>query len=95
MYKLGWFPGIVPIRDRPLVNVKGWVLGFSPDNWERALYILDDVEGEGKLFARMKVRVRIESGEYVLAWTYIYLGVITPTAKLIESNEWKVEQNGY
>ena len=67
LYEVDWYPGIVPRRGS---KVRGELYEVS----EELLREID--EYEGILYERRKVRVSLEGGKMVEAWTYVYLGEV-------------------
>ena len=64
LYAVSSFPGIVPEDGE---KVKGEVYSVDQDTLKR----VDGLEGEGSLYLRKKVEVRVDS-QIVQAWTYIW-----------------------
>lgn len=66
------YPGIV--SGTPEQVVHGWLLMYSPADWERVLPHLDDLEGlhlSPPMYRRETVVVQLGTGPQA-AWTYIY-----------------------
>lgn len=55
--------------------VRGYALTYAPDAWAQALPLLDRLEGieeKPPLYTRERVQVRLESGEMLDSWVYVY-----------------------
>ncbi|GBF07937.1 hypothetical protein DAERI_190070 [Deinococcus aerius] len=67
------YPAVVP--GEPHEEVRGYVLTYPQDGWDRALHFLDTLEGVHEtppLYTREQVSVTSEDGESVSAWVYVY-----------------------
>lgn len=69
------YPGIVPGEPGDLVY--GVALTYAPADWERALALLDELEGVSEtppLYTRQQVRLTLQdgAGEELEAWVYVY-----------------------
>lgn len=67
------YPGIVPGAASDLVH--GAALTYAPADWERALALLDELEGVDEtppLYTRQRVRLTLQGGEEVEGWVYVY-----------------------
>ena len=74
LYAVSSFPGIVPENGE---KVKGEVYQVDRDTLKR----LDCLEGEGSLYLRKKVKVRVDD-QIVQAWTYIWNHETRSTEKI-------------
>ena len=82
LYAVSSFPGIVPEDGE---KVQGEVYKVDQDTLKR----LDGLEGEGSLYLRKKVEVRVD-GQMVHAWTYIWNQAIEGTEKIkYDAQPWK------
>ena len=87
------YPGIVPGEAGDLVH--GAALTYAPADWDRALTLLDELEGVAEtppLYTRQRVRLTLEGGEEVEGWTYVYalserLGQVGAT--LLPGGDWR------
>ncbi|WP_019586463.1 gamma-glutamylcyclotransferase family protein [Deinococcus apachensis] len=67
------YPVIVP--GQPGEQVRGYVLTYPQDGWDRALPFLDALEGVHEtppLYTRECVTVRLDGGGSVPVWVYVY-----------------------
>ena len=81
LYRLGRYPGAVA------TGVDGeWIRGelYRIDDRQWLLPALDRYEGSQ--FRRANMAVRMDAGDQVLAWVYLYRG--TPAGALIRSGDW-------
>lgn len=74
MYDLGYYPGIV--------SGKGNVLGEVYYVTEETLSRIDILEGEGSLYIKTWVRVRMKNGKRVAAWVYVYNHCVDGCSKI-------------
>lgn len=91
LYDLGQYPGLV-ISASPGDVVSGEILQLSAP-WERLLRALDQYEGivpgnhPHNEYQRRLIEAKLESGDVLHAWTYVYLKRPRP-GSLIESGSW-------
>lgn len=67
------YPGIVPGEAGDLIH--GALLTYAPADWERALALLDELEGVDEtppVYSREQVRLTLANGEGVSAWVYVF-----------------------
>ena len=83
LYDLGEYPGLVQTKGCQ-ARVRGEV--YRLQNLEKAFEVLDEYEGPE--YRREKRTVRLNGGEELEAWVYLYEGP-TEGAKAVESGEWK------
>lgn len=75
--------------------VRGYALTYAPDAWAQALPLLDHLEGVGEqppLYTRERVQVRLESGETLESWVYVYARperLRESGAAEVESGDWR------
>jgi gamma-glutamylcyclotransferase (GGCT)/AIG2-like uncharacterized protein YtfP len=92
LYRLGWFPGLVPSTD-PAHRVVGQVIDYEKIHdgaWISTVNGLDRYEGVASgLYRREVVKVTMEDGNVVEAHAYFY-GHPTDVSpdKLIPSGDW-------
>jgi gamma-glutamylcyclotransferase (GGCT)/AIG2-like uncharacterized protein YtfP len=90
LYRLGWHPGAV-LADQG----DSWIRGelYRMHEPDRLLVLLDDYEGCGPSdpnphrFERVATDVRLDSGEQVRAWIYVFRDS-TEGAPRIDSGDW-------
>lgn len=82
LFDLGSFPGLKWAE--PPLQVQGEFLHY--DDILEVLGRLDPVEGNGHLYQRRVVEVRLGDGSRRLAWTYFYLG---EAERRIDSGDWR------
>lgn len=68
MYNIGAYPGIVPGAR----SIPGEVYEVDYETLQN----LDDLEGEGSLYIRKSVPVKMSTGESAFAWIYVYNGSV-------------------
>lgn len=75
------YPAVVP--GQPGEEVCGYVLTYPGADWKLALSFLDALEGVHEtppLYTRERVTVRLEDGECLPAWVYVYAAAERLTA---------------
>ncbi|WP_456434427.1 gamma-glutamylcyclotransferase family protein [Thermosulfuriphilus sp.] len=80
LYKISWYPGIVPEEG---ASVCGELYQVN----QRLLESLDQLEG--REYQRTLVSVTTRDGLSLSAWAYVYLGPVTKSSK-VKSGHWPV-----
>jgi gamma-glutamylcyclotransferase (GGCT)/AIG2-like uncharacterized protein YtfP len=83
LYALGWFPGAVA-SDDPADVVRGDLFALDPGRADALLARLDEYEGSG--FERRETEARLETGESMRCWTYLYTGEVR--GERIDGGDW-------
>lgn len=87
------YPLLVP--GEPWQTVRGDLLTYRPDDWTRALSLLDALEGlheSPPLYTREQVTVTPGGGEPVSAWVYVYARgerLTRPGVQLVPGGDWQ------
>lgn len=87
------YPGITP--GTPADTVRGHLLSYAPNDWEKALPLLDALEGLHEtpaLYTREQVSVKLENGTSIPAWVYVYARAArlsAPGVQFSDTGDWR------
>lgn len=80
------FPAILPVKKEVVI---GEVYNIDTEHYEATVHDLDGLEGNGIMYQRELINVKMEEGRYVKAWVYIYLDQSIKRNLIVPNGDWK------
>lgn len=91
LYDLGEYPMLLERGDLP---VKGMVVQIEPEQYQRILAVLDELEGtdpqrpEASIYTRERRQAVLQNGEAIPVWVYVGKGRYVSDAEPIGDGDW-------